>query len=144
MSASLAKAEFKMKGSCPKESEREELTLEIILWPPQVSHCSCAPVHTHTHQNTQIQIKEKSLEPSMTMKLNQRKIPGPTWTRNMAMWWNSPRPPCLTGTVMKNLLPSLENTGSSFYNGERHGRISELRWGTFYSASSTGCCLILN
>lgn len=37
-----------------------------------------------------------------------------TWTINMAMWWNSPRPPCFTGTVMKNLVPSLEKTGSSF------------------------------
>lgn len=33
---------------------------------------------------------------------------------NMAMWWNSPRPPCFTGTVRKNLLLSLENTGSWF------------------------------
>lgn len=38
---------------------------------------------------------------------------------NMAMWWNSPRPPCLTGTVRKNLLPSLEKTGSWFCRKQR-------------------------
>lgn len=39
---------------------------------------------------------------------------GLTCVVNMAMWWNSPRPPCLTGTVRKKRLPSLENTGSWF------------------------------
>lgn len=48
------------------------------------------------------------------------------------MWWNSPRPPCLTGTVMKNLLPSLENTGSSFYNGEGYEESQNLDGGAFY------------
>lgn len=59
------------------------------------------------------------------------------------MWWNSPLPPCLTGTVMKNLLPSLENTGSSFYNGEGHRKISECLWGHLSTQHQTniGCCL---
>lgn len=35
------------------------------------------------------------------------------------MWWNSPRPPCLTGTVRKKRLLSLENTGSWFCRTHR-------------------------
>ena len=38
----------------------------------------------------------------------------------MAMWWNSPRPPCFTGTVRKKRLASLEKTGSWFYRTGEH------------------------
>lgn len=33
----------------------------------------------------------------------------------MVMWLNVPLPPCFKGTVMKNVLQSLEKTGSSFW-----------------------------
>lgn len=68
---------------------------------------------------------------SVALTLETRKCPNSstadrrtgTCVVNMAMWWNSPRPPCLTGTVRKNLFPSLENTGSWFCNTpkEQHG-----------------------
>lgn len=35
------------------------------------------------------------------------------------IWLNVPRPPCFKGTVMKNVVQSLENTGSSFWGGKR-------------------------
>lgn len=33
----------------------------------------------------------------------------------MVMWLNVPRPPCFKGMVTKNVVQSLENTGSSFW-----------------------------
>lgn len=42
-----------------------------------------------------------------------------TWLEIMVMWLNVPRPPCFKGIVMKKVLQSLENTGSSFWGKKR-------------------------
>ena len=86
-----------------KDGDPLPKTSELDIWLDFTGiNCRCRIPH------------EKDFHEHDGMKPNHRKKPALTWTRNIAMWLYSPRPPCLTGTVIKNLLPSLENTGSSF------------------------------